>query len=681
MRSIILLAVILVGYAGTASSSSPPVPSEWQSNGSLSISTNTPTDLSVINAQGTAMTNEILAIGLASSDVCGEVQVFAISEDNPTPGNTPDWVLRPNVNVGENIDCRGLGTRANFFGSTVRIANDLLIIGDLNRPGLPDGLGNRVYIYEAVRTNGEIDDWTLLQILNGDDLDLSRFGAQIMSNGDQVLVSGFANDNNLLLADISLFIFSRNQVGQFEVVNQLDMESQFTNFELAGDQVVVSSDPILQFYNYDTSENTLNLAQEITQRNLSLIQVSGDYLVGIWNERAFINRGTLNAAIYKRGTTDQWSLVQNIQSPNGPIIFPFPARDVSLDLQGRDLILNWVDAFSTATLSTHYRLNENGFFQAVQNILGVTSESNNGLINRVVSNGEQLTMIREVRSSQALDLQFFSREQGTHFLINRGISGGWWFGPERGGQGFFLEMLDRAGIPFVLMHWNTHDNNGNQQWLRGVGKVEFDRVTMDIIRPVGGEFGPNFDPATVNFEQWGQVELIFDGCDQGILRYSNDEFGDSELPMLRLTSIDGLRCGDALASETASRWTGSWSDPTHNGEGFLLQVVSTNNNPVMTSIWNTYESNGTQAWLYANQSVEPLFNLFTPGSVIQPKGLTFNIGTNINPPTLEPWGNYIMRRTSCSSIQLEYDSLIASFSSGTQNLQRITTPIGIVCAE
>ena len=59
----------------------------------------------------------------------------------------------------------------------------------------------------------------------------------------------------------------------------------------------------------------------------------------------------------------------------------------------------------------------------------------------------------------------------------------------------------------------------------------------------GGVFGPDFDPATVEFESWGTLELDLD-CDSGTATYTSTEdgFGSGVLNIVRLTTIEGFGC-------------------------------------------------------------------------------------------------------------------------------------------
>ncbi|MEE9412743.1 MAG: hypothetical protein V3V22_06780 [Methylococcales bacterium] len=94
----------------------------------------------------------------------------------------------------------------------------------------------------------------------------------------------------------------------------------------------------------------------------------------------------------------------------------------------------------------------------------------------------------------------------------------------------------------------------------------------------------------VNRTPWGILNFTFDSCNTGIIDYTGPtEFGAGRLNLQRLTSISGLVCGQTPRTENQctglERITGLWFDPSHNSEGYLIEILD-NNRAVM--IWFTY---------------------------------------------------------------------------------------------
>ncbi len=118
---------------------------------------------------------------------------------------------------------------------------------------------------------------------------------------------------------------------------------------------------------------------------------------------------------------------------------------------------------------------------------------------------------------------------------------GSWYDPERDGEGFSLQWLDRDE---ALMTWYTYDLEGNQQWIIGVGSREGDQVVFrELTNSRGGQFGAAFDPEDVELVPWGAVTMSLD-CDSGLMSYASmlPEFGEGEFPLQRLTRLQKPGC-------------------------------------------------------------------------------------------------------------------------------------------
>jgi len=118
---------------------------------------------------------------------------------------------------------------------------------------------------------------------------------------------------------------------------------------------------------------------------------------------------------------------------------------------------------------------------------------------------------------------------------------GSWFDPDRAGQGFSLQWLDRDA---ALLTWYTYDDQGNPRWMIGEGRREGDQIVFDSLQTSrGGRFGPGFDPDEVELLPWGEVAMTLD-CDSGTMTWDSQqpEFGQGGLNLVRLTRLDKLGC-------------------------------------------------------------------------------------------------------------------------------------------
>ena len=104
--------------------------------------------------------------------------------------------------------------------------------------------------------------------------------------------------------------------------------------------------------------------------------------------------------------------------------------------------------------------------------------------------------------------------------INPGLSGSWWGGATRDGEGFLVDVSYLAdGTIVVVLSFYTYDPVGNQVWLIGAGTVTAGQnvVTVNLAVPEGAKWGPDFDPSDLPSPHtpWGTAELMFGTCGTG----------------------------------------------------------------------------------------------------------------------------------------------------------------------
>ena len=154
------------------------------------------------------------------------------------------------------------------------------------------------------------------------------------------------------------------------------------------------------------------------------------------------------------------------------------------------------------------------------------------------------------------------------FVVSAGQTGSW-YNPSRDGEGFFLQVLSDTE---VVVYWFTYDSEGKQVWMTGVGLIEGNKITFpELVAPVGGKFGPDFNPDDVSYPVWGSLKFTFSDCDSAEVGYDGPKgFGDGDLDVVRLTGLWGLGCrGNQVPNVSTGRgflsagFSGSWYDITH----------------------------------------------------------------------------------------------------------------------
>ena len=253
------------------------------------------------------------------------------------------------------------------------------------------------------------------------------------------------------------------------------------------------------------------------------------------------------------------------------------------------------------------------------------------------------------------------------FSVTSGLSAHW-YNSERDGEGLVLEILDEET---ALLYWFTYDEEGNQRWLLDVGEISGAEIFFpELTVTRGGRFGPDFDPEGVELEVVGEASLSFTDCDQGEFTYT--AFGHSEtIPMERLsqTMAAGCQLPHGVPGEPIREYagqSGSWYDPTHNGEGYTMHWLSRDE---ALLIWFSYDSEGNQVWMTGTGSYEdgriefPMLQSTHGGQ----------FGGDFDPEDVEffDWGSLELE-LDCQGGSASFDSPLPEFGSGTLELDRLT---------
>lgn len=235
---------------------------------------------------------------------------------------------------------------------------------------------------------------------------------------------------------------------------------------------------------------------------------------------------------------------------------------------------------------------------------------------------------------------------------------GAWFDAEHDGEGFIIEVLenDRATIS-----WFTYRDDGTQRWFLGIGEVNGNIITVaDLLETHGGRFGENFNPDDVIFESVGTLSLSFLDCSTALANYSVNNNGDHQ-SISRISNVYGHSCGEQTPVPLEDI-SGSWYDPSHNGEGYLVQQISEDEALV---VWFTYDDLGNQSWLFSTGSIDN--GRIDIPHLMQPQGGHF--GRSFEPTEVihHEWGELTLD-LDCFGGIANYSTQTAGFSSGSQSL-------------
>ena len=256
------------------------------------------------------------------------------------------------------------------------------------------------------------------------------------------------------------------------------------------------------------------------------------------------------------------------------------------------------------------------------------------------------------------------------FRIRFGHSAAW-YDPEHNGEGFLMEILDDGR---AIVYWFTYDSEGGQDWYIAVGEVQGNRAVFpQLLRVSGGVFGPDFDPAKIEYENVGSAALTWSECDKGHMDwYIGDGHDRQELE--RITRLFGLDCGLPLETQPPlAGLSGSWYDPSHNGEGYIVEVFSETQFMVY---WFSYGPEGERRWFFGVGEVRE-------GKLVVDEMLTTHggiFGPDFNPENVEvdPWGKLELV-IDCGGGTASWESTEEGVPAGQLELVRLSNLAGLHC--
>jgi hypothetical protein len=257
------------------------------------------------------------------------------------------------------------------------------------------------------------------------------------------------------------------------------------------------------------------------------------------------------------------------------------------------------------------------------------------------------------------------------FVLEPGIASAW-FDIDHAGEGFIIEMLANG---VVVLYWFTYDGEGNQDWYIAVGEVRGNRILFPrLLQVTGGVFGAEFDPLLIEEVPVGSAKFIFAGCSSGSMDWHiGNRRGRQNLT--RITSLMGLDCGQPrMAPERPeARYSGSWFDISHAGEGFTVQVLADGKALVY---WFSFGPDGNRRWFFGVGDIVAGILVFD--NMLTTSGGIF--GAEFDPGAVEelPWGTLELD-VSCDGGTASYASTEAGFGFGQLKVTKLTSMDGLDC--
>jgi hypothetical protein len=153
-------------------------------------------------------------------------------------------------------------------------------------------------------------------------------------------------------------------------------------------------------------------------------------------------------------------------------------------------------------------------------------------------------------ASDVANMMLYLQEFGaTGFAINPGLSGNWWGGNTRDGEGFLIDVANNGdGVTFLVVSFYTYDSIGNQAWLMGAGPINGNVAQIDLVMPEGAMWGAAYNPADHVETPWGTGSFSFSSCAAGRILLTpnqdmqNNGFTNLEYGISRDLLIPGIKC-------------------------------------------------------------------------------------------------------------------------------------------
>jgi hypothetical protein len=592
------------------------------------------------------------------------------------------------------------------FGYSVAISNDTIVIGAIfeqsNATGVNgDESDNSVSgagaAYVFIRESGIWTQQAYLKASSAPDI-IDVFGVSVAISGNTIAVGasqessnslGINNDQSNNLANQSGAVYVFNRMGTQWSQQAYIKASNTGEEDYFGENIAISGDTLVVSAQFESSNATGIDGDQLND----LSESSGAAYVFIrtaetWSQQAYLkaSNAQTNDIFGNSVAIDGDTIVVGALGEDSDAMgLNGNEFDNSSNNSGALYVFNRLD---DVWLQSHYVKASNS--QANDLFGQSVAVDENTIVSGSIdedSNGEDEANNQSHNSGAAY---VFELDQG--FDLQAGHSA-LWYNPEQSGHGINVYMLADNRI---IVLWYVYDDQGNQVWLLGVGTHDGTKATLDVTFNDGAMFPPDFDSADVNTVSWGQFELEFSGCNNGLFKWipiADNGFTAGETNVTRLTTSSGLTCTDTAAKEALetqvekssfkasdfamqAAHSALWYNPEQSGHGINVYMLDDNR---IIVIWYVYDDQGNQVWLLGvgthdgrNASLDVTV---TSGAMFPPN---FEAGDVVS----ENWGQFELEFSGCNNGLFRWLPVAGNgYTSGEINVTRLTSTLGLTCTE
>jgi hypothetical protein len=160
-----------------------------------------------------------------------------------------------------------------------------------------------------------------------------------------------------------------------------------------------------------------------------------------------------------------------------------------------------------------------------------------------------------------------------------------------------------------------------------------------------------------------------------VLDQDGNDHRHGTMMLQRLSRVMGMDCGRPMSLPVImeSQLSGSWYDPTHSGEGYVLEVLLDKS---ILVYWFSFDPLGNRRWFFGVGEIADGKLVFSELSTT--RGPVFGAGYDAQQLIVEPWGSLELELV-CDSGTARFTPTESGFPAGTLNLDRLTLLDGLSC--
>ncbi len=614
-----------------------------------------------------------LTVGATPPDSCGEVITYKKVADKYQE------VARLTA-----ADLTGNCVKGDGFGFGLSYDKGRLAIGmpagaraGYGLPGGATDADSRVFM-----THFENGNWVLDETLLANDIGAGRgMGFKVVLENDVLLVH--AHEYNSIygfsfVVSTGVYIFQDSGNGFVEtqkLSEQFHLYGQ--DFDIENNQIVVGAwgEQAMtkpgRIYVYDKQGSEWTLTQTINDtRNANLgnkISIDGNLMAA-----GAVQAGGNGAAVIFEKSGAKWQEKQFIKPNDSAFNDQF---GITVLLSNGELMVgatggtnSGVNGGFNVGAAYYFEQNSAGQFTQIQKLETLDPDRGDDQFSNFLLFNETELFISDTSGSTISDgiteLAHYKREASGVPVNTPSVSSksaGLWTVDGVNNQGVSIEILNDGRV--VVYAQVNHE--GEMLWLFGYGVFNNNIIDItDIGRTSGADFGQSFNPLDVQIERIGSAVITLSACHKAELLVDLNGISTQGYQLTKSVEVVGNECTNST-KVLPNGISGSWFDPSRNGEGFSVIMFKDNSLTKAHVSWYTYDQ-GKPLTLTGIADVNG--QTLKVNQLISFSGANFLSGTS----QVTNRGQLNMTWDKCRTAKVDYDLTASGLDSGTMDLVQLS---------